>query len=61
LVCETVEDARKVAFGGQERHKVWIIFLAISKMCNVNFISYKLLYGEILISYCSETIINLVL
>lgn len=22
LVCETVEDARKVAFGGQERHKV---------------------------------------
>ena len=22
LVCETVEDARKVAFGGPERHKV---------------------------------------
>ena len=22
LVCETVEDARKVAFGGVERHKV---------------------------------------
>jgi structural maintenance of chromosome 1 len=22
LVCETVEDARKVAFGGHERHKV---------------------------------------
>ena len=23
LVCESVEDARKVAFGLQERHKVW--------------------------------------
>ncbi len=23
LVCETVDDARKVAFGLQERHKVW--------------------------------------
>ena len=23
LVCETVEDARKVAFGLGERHKVW--------------------------------------
>lgn len=22
LVCETVEDARRVAFGGPERHKV---------------------------------------
>lgn len=24
LVCDNVEDARRIAFGGHQRHKVWI-------------------------------------
>lgn len=25
LVCDNVEDARRIAFGGHQRHKVWIL------------------------------------
>ena len=34
LVCETVEDARKVAFGGSERHKVSCRY----NTCTINII-----------------------
>lgn len=26
LVCDNVEDARRIAFGGHQRHKVWPLF-----------------------------------
>jgi len=35
LVCDSMEDARRVAFGGEERRKVWMCGVGVSHEIDV--------------------------
>lgn len=47
LVCDNVEDARRIAFGGHQRHKVWIPLLRLEPD--------RLSSGDPLFSFCPSS------